>query len=123
MNKGRKITGGKYHALRKMKLFERPKQERMVVLGETKRKNIRIRGGNEKTVLLKTNFANVNVNGKTKKAEIKNVEETPQNKFFARQNKLMKGAIIDTSLGKARITNRPSQEGSVNAVLVEDGKV
>jgi len=59
------------------------------------------------------------VDGKVKKADIKNVEETPQNRFFARQNRLVKSALIETSLGKARITNRPSQEGHINAVLVE----
>ena len=73
-----------------------------------------------KTTLLSTNEANVFVDGKIKKAEIKNVLETPQNFFLARQNKLAKGAIIETSLGKARITNRPSQEGMVNAVLINE---
>ena len=48
--------------------------------------------------------------------------ETPQNRFLARQNRLLKSAIIETPLGKARITNRPSQEGQVNAVLLEDQK-
>ena len=120
MNKGRKITGGKYHSNRKKKLYERKGQERHVILGEHKNKVIRIRGGNIKTITLRTNSVNISTNGKTKKAEIKNVLETPQNKFFARQNRLMKGAIIDTSLGKARITNRPSQEGCINAVLIEN---
>ena len=60
------------------------------------------------------------IKGKAQKAEIKNVVETPQNKFFARENRLLKGSIIDTTLGKARITNRPSQEGCINAVLVEN---
>jgi small subunit ribosomal protein S8e len=119
MNRGRKITGGKYHKQRKKRLFERQNQERQVVLGTTKRTILRVRGGNLKPVLLKTNVANVLFEGKAKKAEIKNVEETPQNKFLARQNRLVKGAIIDTALGKARITNRPSQEGLVNAVLIE----
>ena len=116
---GRKITGGKYHARRKKRLHERHGQENLVVLGDTKRKNLRVRGGNNKPVLLKANIANVFANGKVQKAEIKNVEETPQNKFFARQNRLVRSAIIETSLGKARITNRPSQEGQVNAVLIE----
>jgi len=118
MNKGRKISGGKYHALRKKKLYEKPGQERHVILGETKIKVLRVKGGNAKTVLLKSNKANISISGKTKKAEIKNVVETPQNRFFARQNRLMKGAIIETSLGKAKITNRPSQEGVINATLV-----
>lgn len=122
MDLGRKVTGGKYHARRKKRLFERQGQERHVVLGETKRKQLHVKGGARKTVLLKANVANVLVGDKVKQAEIKNVEETPQNKFFARQNRLVKSAIIETSLGKARITNRPSQEGHVNAVLLEDKK-
>ncbi len=118
MNKGRKISGGLYHANRKTKLYERPGKPRVAVLGETKRKVVHTRGGHKKTILLKANIANVFVEGKIKKADIKNVIETPQNKFFARENRLSKGAIIDTSLGKARITNRPTQEGCVNAVLL-----
>ncbi len=81
--------------------------------------NIETRGGNSKTFLLKTNIANIMINGKTQKAEILNVEETPQNRFLARQNRLLKGAIIDTNLGKARITNRPTQEGMVNAIILK----
>ena len=119
MKHGRKISGGRYHAIRKLKLFERFGKARLVILGETKRKNMKVRGGNIKNVLLKSNEANVSVNGKIKKAEIKNVVETPQNKFFARENRLSKGAIIDTSLGRARISNRPTQEGHINAVLLE----
>ena len=118
MNQGRKVSGGKYHALRKKRLYERQSQERHVVLGETKSKQMRVQGGNIKTVMLKSNKVNVSSNGKVKPATIINVEVTPQNLFFARQNRLMKGAIIETSLGKARITNRPSQEGTINAVLI-----
>lgn len=119
MNKGRKITGGKYHSNRKKKHYEKRNQERHVTIGEPKRKQIRTRSGKKKVILLNTNLVNVLVNGKTKQAEIKNVNETPQNKFLARQNRLIKSAIIETSLGSARITNRPSQEGFVNAVLLK----
>lgn len=122
MNRGRKITSGKYHKLRKTKLFEREGPERAVVLGETKSKQLRVRGGAMNTVLLKSNVANVLVEGKVKQADIKNVEETPQNKFLARQNRLMKGAILETSLGRAKITNRPTREGHVNAILVGEKK-
>lgn len=120
MNHGRKISGGKYHANRKKKTYEKKGQDRAVTLKETKRKQLRVRGGNIKTVLLNANTANILVDGKTKKAEIKNVLETPQNIFLSRQNRLAKGAIIMTSLGKARITNRPSQEGHVNAILIKE---
>lgn len=121
MNKGRKITGGKYHARRKKRLFEFTSQQRIAVLGNIKRKSLKTRGGHSKTVLLSANTANVlDKSGKVKRADIKNVIETPQNKFFARENRLLKGAIIETSLGKARITNRPTQEGCVNAVLLKE---
>lgn len=120
MNKGHKTTGGKYHANRKKKLHEITGQENIVALGEPKRKKIKIMGGYKKRILLKTDTANIIVSGKIQKAEIKNVLETPQNKFLARQNRLMKGVVIETSLGKAKITNRPSREGSVNAILLEE---
>lgn len=120
MNKGRKITGGKYHRLRKKKHFELARQSRNTKLGKTKQKNIRARSGKVKIVLLSTEFANIfdRRTKKAKKVKIKNVLETPSNRFLARQNILVKGAIIDTELGKARITNRPSQEGSVQAILI-----
>ena len=120
MKQGRKISGGKYHKQRKKKKHEKQTQRNFVKIGETKAKKISIRGGNEKIVLLKANTCNVIINGKAKKATIKNVLETPSNRFLARQNILEKNSLIETDLGKARITNRPSQEAIVQAVLVED---
>lgn len=119
MKTGRKISGGKYHANRKSRLYERQTQENLVTLEETKRKSIRSRGGEYTTILLRTNIANVQSGTSIKQAEIKNVLETPQNKFLARQNRLIKGAVIETTLGKARITNRPAREGMINAVLIK----
>ena len=119
MNKGRKITGGKYHPNRKKKFYEKQNQERIVLLGETKRKSLRVKGGNTKTILLKTNTANVFVDGKMQRAEIKNVLETPSNRFLARQNIIVRSAIIETELGKAKVTNRPSQESMIQAVLMK----
>jgi small subunit ribosomal protein S8e len=120
MNKGRKVSGGKYHKLRKKRLHEKDSQTRVVKLGMEKRKTIRVRSGFEKSVLLLSDIANVtDKKGRTRKAKIKNVLETPSNKFLARQNIMIKSAIIETDLGKARITNRPSQEGSVNAELLD----
>ena len=121
MKIGRKISGGKYRKSRKKKKYEIPGQRREVKLrvGEEKRKNKRIAGGNKKTFLLKANTINVRIGNKTQKLEIRNVLETPSNKFLARQNVLSKGTIVQTEQGKVRITNRPSQEGMINGVLVE----
>ena len=122
MGYGRKITGGKYHKFRKKKKYSLSGVEGKVKLRETKQKKIRIRGGTKKSVILSTNFANVMDpdTNKAKKAKIKNVLETPANRFLARQNIIIKGAVIETELGKAKITNRPSQEGQVEAVLIKE---
>ena len=121
MKKGRKISGGKYKRARKKKKFELPGLPRVVKLGEVKKKSIKMQGGNTKKVLLKSNVINVidKKTNKTKKIKILNVIETPSNKFLARQNILTKGAIVETESGKVRITNRPSQEGSVQGIIIE----
>lgn len=120
MNTGKKITGGRYHANRKKRKHELPGIPRIVKLRAKKTKTLRGRGGNKKKVLLSIDVANImDKKGKSKIAKITNVIETKSNRFLARQNILVKGAIIDTELGKARITNRPTQEGAVNAVLID----
>lgn len=118
--KGKKISGGKYIKQRKKKKNERLGQKKIVKLSEgDKRKSKKVRGGNKKVFLLRAKVVNVQTKGKTKKIEIKNVLETPSNRFLARQNVITKGTIVDTSEGKVRITNRPTQEGVLNGVLVE----
>ena len=119
MKKGRKISGGKYRKARKKKLYELQGQRREVKLGDEKRKTQIVLGRNKKTFLLRAKIVNVRIGNKIQKAEIKNVLETPSNRFLARQNILSKGTIVQTEKGKVRITNRPSQEGMVNGVLIE----
>ena len=119
MRLGKKTTGGRYQKARKSRLFEKKAQPRVVRLGEKRTKILRTMGGNKKLVSLGGDTVNLIVKGKAKKAKIKNVSETPSNRFWARQNILVKGAIIETDLGKARITNRPSQEGQIQCILLE----
>ncbi|MEA3329792.1 MAG: 30S ribosomal protein S8e [Nanoarchaeota archaeon] len=122
MKLGKKISGGRYHKARKKKKYELGRTPRVVKLKETRKKTLRGRGGNKKTVLLGENKINL-IDLKTKKSKvvkIKNVIETPSNKFLSRQNILTKGAIIETEAGKAKITNRPGQEGCVQGVLIKE---
>jgi small subunit ribosomal protein S8e len=121
MKLGRKISGGKYIKRMKKKKYSLSGQKKNVKLAQDeKRKTKRVSGGRKKTYLLKGKFINIQEKGKkSKKVEIKNVLETPSNKFLARQNILTKGTIVQTELGKVRITNRPTQEGMINGVLVE----
>lgn len=97
-------------------------QQRSTILGEQKSKSLRTRGGAIKRILLNANIVNLSHNKKISSAKIINVTETPQNRFWSRQNRLVKGAVIETSLGKAKITNRPTQEGIVNAILISESK-
>ncbi len=120
MKLGRKITGGKYIKQRKKKSYETPGQRRIVKLGEEKKKTVRTMGGNTKTFLLKGQTINVTTNKKTEKTKITNVLETPSNKFLARQNVITKGTIVETELGKVKITNRPTQEGLINGILLKE---
>ena len=78
---------------------------------------IKTKGGSIKVKPKSVAFANLVVNGKNQKVKITNVIETPSNKHYARENVIVKGAIIETEAGKARVTNRPGQDGVVNAVL------
>ena len=119
MKAGRKTSGGRYKKPKKKKLTGRQGQARTVKIGERKTKLLEGRGTTTKLVSFLNNIANVMVEGKAKKSAIKNVVETPSNIFLARQNILVKGAIIETELGKAKITNRPSQEGNVQAKLLD----
>jgi len=121
MKLGRKISGGKYIKRIKKKKYALPGQGKVVKLSQDeKRKTKRVQGGNKKIYLLRAKFVNIQEkNKKSKKVEIKNVIETPSNKFLARQNVLTKGTVIETELGKVKITNRPTQDGMINGVLIK----
>ena len=129
MKLGRKKTGGKYKKSRKKKSYEIAGQKRIIKISEEKKKTTRVMGGNKKTFLLGAKFVNVKIKATTpakadtstkdKKVEIKNVLETPSNRFLARQNIITKGTILETELGKVRVTNRPTQQGMINGLLIE----
>jgi len=115
----KKISGGKYHPMKKKKLYERHNPSRLTTLGKEKIKALKTKGGEQKLVLLSTDKAHI-LDQKTKKwkmVKIKAVLQIPSNRYL--KNILLKGAIIDTELGRAKITNRPGQENSVFAVLVQ----
>lgn len=90
-------------------------------LGERKIARLRVTGRNVKIRLLSTNVANVTdpKTGKTTKTKIVGVLENTANRHFVRRNVLTKGAVINTELGKAKITSRPGQDGTINAILLE----
>jgi small subunit ribosomal protein S8e len=78
-------------------------------------------GGNKKYRLLRANIANVTdpKNNTTTQATIETVTENPANQHYIRRDIITKGAVIKTNLGLAKVTNKPGQEGIINAVLIE----
>ena len=117
----RKPTGGMHSTMKKMRKNEMGGDAIKTTIGETKIKKARTKGGNVKIKLRATEFANViDQKAKTvKKAKITDVLENHANPHFVRQKIITLGAIIQTESGKARVTSRPGQDGTVNAVKVE----
>lgn len=81
-------------------------------------KSIRGRGGVNRAKLQHAAFANILTKSGYKKVKINSIVESKDNRNFARLTIITKGAIIDTELGKAVVTNRVGREGSVNAKLL-----
>lgn len=116
----RKFTSGRIIRARGKRRFELGGEEASTHLGEKILKTQRGIGGSLKVRLLRDSTAIV-MDPKTKtskKVTIQTVSGNPANVHFVRRNIMTKGAIIKTELGQARITNRPGQEGSINAILI-----
>jgi|TARA_B100001964_G_C14234742_1_gene601855 small subunit ribosomal protein S8e len=117
----RKFSGSKYKRKgRKQKQYELGREPALTKLEKKRAIYIRTMGNNRKARLLGINTANL-FDPKAKKYEqikIKTILENPANRHFVRRNIMTKGTIIDTEKGKARITSRPGQDGTVNAVLI-----
>jgi len=116
----RKKTGGKYIRSRGKRKYEMGREPVFTKIGEEKKKIIRVMGGNRKIKLKSALYANISTPEGIKKVKILNVEENKANKQFTRRNILTKGAIIQTEIGKAKVTSRPGQHGVVNGVLLKE---
>ena len=116
----RKASGGRYTSTLSKRKHMIGRLAAMTKVGVAKLKLVRTKGGGEKAKLFSIDVANV-LDPKTKKAtkaKIKNVVENPANRYFVRRNIITKGTIIETEKGKAKVTSRPGQDGTVNAVLI-----
>jgi len=127
-NDFRKITGGRRRPHRNVRKYELGRFPTLtIVADEEKRQKIRTRGGNTKVRAMKVTYASLvdPRTGKSKRVRIVKVAETPANREYARRNIVVRGAIIETEEGLAKVTSRPGQNGVINAVLIspkESGK-
>lgn len=116
----KKLTGGRKRMNRGKRKFEQGTFPAETIIGEPKRKTTRGFGGNTKVKLLNDKYASVTdvKSGKTEKAEIIRVIRNPANVDYNRRGVITKGSEIETSIGNARVTSRPGNDGVINAVLI-----
>jgi len=116
----RKYTGGRLIQARGKRKYELGGEQANTHLGEAIRKTVKTLGGQLKVRLLRAQVAIVTdpATKTSKTVKIETVTGNPANKNYIRRNIMTKGSIIKTEIGSARITNRPGQEGSINAILI-----
>lgn len=114
----RKRTGGRRRRARKKRLHELGREPTETRVGERRFKTVDARGDTEKVRAIAAETANVATDDGTVAAEIENVAENPANPNYARRNIITRGAVLETTAGRARVTSRPGQDGQVNAVLL-----
>jgi small subunit ribosomal protein S8e len=118
----RSKTGRRLRYGRGKRKFEIGREPHLTTIGQPKTKHVRTEGKNKKIRTLTTNIVYVvdQQTGKTTKTEINSVVENQANIHYIRRNIINKGAIVDTKLGKAKITSRPGQTGTLNAILLKE---
>lgn len=121
----KKASSGRIWPSRKKRKYELGRESVNTKVGEKKKVEISVRGNSNKTKLLSIDSVNVTnpETGESEKVKINSVLENPADPNLARRNIITKGAIIETETGKAKVTSRPGQEGSLNAVLLEEKEV
>jgi len=116
----RSSTGRRIRYGRGKRKWEIGREQHLTTIGEPKMKPVRTKGNNSKRRALTANTVYVvdQQSGKTTKTEITSVVENTANIHYIRRNIINKGAIVDTKLGKAKITSRPGQSGTLNGILL-----
>ena len=116
----KKRTGGRRRNVRKKRKHELGSAPTETQVGEQKLKVVETRGGNTKVRAIEADTASVASDDGVESATIEDVVENRSNPNYVRRNIVTKGAVIETEVGRARVTSRPGQDGLVNAVLLDE---
>lgn len=116
----RSKTGRRIRYSRSKRKFEIGREQHLTTIGPLTMKKVRTRGNNNKVRVKTSNIAYIldPKTNKTTKTDIITVKENTANIHYVRRNILNKGAIIETKIGKAKVTSRPGQSGTINAILL-----
>ena len=117
----RKLSGGLIRQAASKKKRDMGRYPAETHMGQRKLKHIRSRGGNSKYRVLRDEYANVldQSTGISQKTKILNVLENKANREYARRRIITKGCVLDTELGKVRVTSRPGQHGIISGIIIE----
>ncbi len=120
----RKASSGRKWSSHKKRKYELGRESADTKIGEKEKTEVSVRGNSNKKRLVSIGSVHITnpETGENTQSEIKSVLENPADPHLARRDIITKGAIIETGAGEARVTSRPGQEGSLNAVLIE-GKI
>ncbi|MEW5759249.1 MAG: 30S ribosomal protein S8e [Candidatus Thermoplasmatota archaeon] len=120
LRSNKKSSGGLLRASKKKKRRERGGEDYYVCVGKL-RKSKKIGFGNkQKLCLFSDNVVNA-FDPKTKtskKVKIMTVLENTANPHYVQRNIVTKGAVVQTELGKVKITSRPGQDGILNGIVI-----
>lgn len=118
----KKASSGRRWPSRKKRKYELGRESVDTKVGSKEEVSVSVRGNGSKSRLKKIDSVNITnpETGKSKKGKINSVLENPADPNLARRNIITKGALIETEAGKARVTSRPGQKGSLDAVLVQE---
>ncbi|MFB6077044.1 MAG: 30S ribosomal protein S8e, partial [Candidatus Nanohaloarchaea archaeon] len=115
----RKVSGGRRRRLRKPRKSDGGGDFAATTIGDPDVRQRDSRGKTDKRQVKRVETVTLSVDGETTETDVENVVENPANPDYVRRDIMTKGAIIETEEGRARVTSRPGQDGTVNAVLVE----
>ena len=107
----RKPSGGRKRMMRGKRRTEISSEKQFAVLGEAKRKKYRKTGALTRIKVLSDNTTSVTFT---------TVTENQSNPNYVRRNILTKGSVVETELGKVRISSRPGQDGVINGTLIKE---
>ncbi|NHI91227.1 MAG: 30S ribosomal protein S8e [Candidatus Lokiarchaeota archaeon] len=112
-------SGGRRKRARSKKAYEMGSPAIETFIGPSKTKFKKARGHKIKQKILQAEEINVtDKNGVTKKVKISTFIENKASIDYNRRKIITKGAILETELGKIKVTSRPGQIGQLNGILI-----
>ena len=112
-------SGGRRNKRRSKKSQEMGSPSIETFVAPNKTKMVNSRGSVVKQKILQADTINVtDKNGKTKRAKITAFVENKASIDYNRRKIVTRGAIVDTELGKVKVTSRPGQIGTLSGKLI-----